>query len=88
MLPRPEGADEARRLRFTTQSERALSTAKAKSPKFEPKNIIDTSSRNRAFAIIRPILCNILELVRTHFAAEGGEEVSPRKFEKAAEPHR
>jgi len=32
--------------------------------------------------------CSILELVRTAFAAAGGEEVPPRKFGKAAEPHR
>ena len=32
--------------------------------------------------------CSILELVRTHFAACGGEEIPPRKFGKAAEPHR
>jgi len=39
------------------------------------------------------ILCCILELVRTHFAQpflrkELGEEIPPRKFGKAAEPHR
>ena len=34
------------------------------------------------------ILCSILELVRTHFAAAGGEEFPPRKFGKAAEPPR
>jgi len=33
-------------------------------------------------------MCSILELVRTAFAACGGEEVPPRKFGKAAEPHR
>src|SRR3989338_10576298 len=33
--------------------------------------------------------CSILELVRTHFAACGGEEILPRKdSENAAEPHR
>ena len=35
-----------------------------------------------------PYWCCILELVRTHFAAAGGEEVPPRKFGKVAEPHR
>jgi len=35
-----------------------------------------------------PFWCSILELVRTHFAACGGEEVPPRKNRKAAEPHR
>ncbi|MEK7145051.1 MAG: hypothetical protein AAB794_04340, partial [Patescibacteria group bacterium] len=49
--------------------------------------------------LIFPFWCSILELVRTHFAAAGGEEVPPlarpkpkgeggRKFGKAAEPHR
>ena len=36
----------------------------------------------------RKLMCSILKLVRTHFAACGGEEVPPRKFGKAAEPHR
>src|SRR3990167_5064477 len=31
-----------------------------------------------------PTWCSILELVRTHF----GREIPPRKFGKAAEPHR
>jgi len=35
-----------------------------------------------------PTWCSILELVRTHFAACGGEEFPPRKFGKAAEPYR
>ena len=35
-----------------------------------------------------PTWCSILKLVRTYFAACGGEEVPPRKFGKAAEPHR
>ena len=35
-----------------------------------------------------PTWCSILKIVRTHFAACGGEEVPPRKFGKAAEPHR
>jgi hypothetical protein len=34
-----------------------------------------------------PKWCSILELVRTHFAAAGGEN-PPRKIRKAAEPHR
>jgi hypothetical protein len=33
-------------------------------------------------------MCCILELVRTHFAACGGEENPPRNSENAAEPHR
>ena len=31
---------------------------------------------------------SILEIVRTVFAACGGEEIPPRKFGKAAPPHR
>src|SRR3989344_1068824 len=34
-----------------------------------------------------PTWCNFLELARPHSAAAGGEEVPPRKFGKAAEPH-
>ena len=34
-----------------------------------------------------PTWCSILKLVRTHFAAAGGEN-PPRKIRKAAEPHR
>ena len=34
-------------------------------------------------------VCSILEIVRTVFAACGGEEIPPRKdSENAAEPHR
>jgi len=35
-----------------------------------------------------PVWCSILELVRTHFAACGGEENPLRNSENAAEPHR
>jgi hypothetical protein len=35
-----------------------------------------------------PTWCSILKIVRTHFAAAGGEEIPPRKSGKAAEPHR
>ena len=35
-----------------------------------------------------PNWCSILKIVRTHFAACGGEEVPPRESENAAEPHR
>jgi len=34
--------------------------------------------------LIFPKWCSILELVRTHFVACGGEEIFPRKFGKAA----
>ena len=55
--------------------------------RLEPENMLNATGRNDAFASIRPRLCSILELVRTHFAAAGGEEVPPRKSGKAAEPH-
>src|SRR3990167_6700250 len=32
--------------------------------------------------------CSILKIVRTHFAAAGGEENPPQNSENAAEPHR
>jgi len=35
-----------------------------------------------------PFWCSILELVRTHFAVAGGEEIPPRKFGKPAVLHR
>ncbi|MCI0566127.1 hypothetical protein L0Y46_02915 [bacterium] len=41
-----------------------------------------------AFETRSIVWCRILELVRTAFAAAGGEEFHPRKFGKAAEPHR
>jgi len=43
-------------------------------------------------SLIFPFWCSILELVRTHFAAVGGEEIPPRIRQladgKAAKPHR
>jgi len=56
-------------------------------PKIEYKIIAERSEANLSSLRI-PFWCSILELVRTHFAACGGEEVPPRKFGKAAEPHR
>ena len=56
-------------------------------PKIEYKLVAERSEANQN-SLTFPFWCNILELVRTHFAAEGGEEVPPRKFGKAAEPHR
>ncbi|OGN05916.1 MAG: hypothetical protein A2750_01760 [Candidatus Yanofskybacteria bacterium RIFCSPHIGHO2_01_FULL_45_42] len=41
----------------------------------------------RGEALTFPTWCRILELVRTAFAAYGGEEVPPRESGKAAEPH-
>jgi len=35
-----------------------------------------------------PDWCRILKIVRTYFAACGRDESPPRKFGKAAEPHR
>ena len=45
-------------------------------------NLIQPEHADRNLSI-----CSILELVRTAFAASGGEEVPQRKFGKAAEPH-
>ena len=64
-------------------------------PKIEYKLVAERSEANQN-RLIFPFWCSILELVRTlrlrsgqaHFAACGGEEVPPRKFGKAAEPHR
>ena len=56
-------------------------------PKIEYELVAERSEANQN-RLIFPFWCSILELVRTHFAACGGEEVPPRKFGKAAEPHR
>ena len=61
-------------------------------PKIEYKLVADpaldagkANQQNLTF----PIWCSILKIVRTVFAPPWrGEEVSPRKFGKAAEPHR
>ena len=56
-------------------------------PKIEYELVAERSEANQnplQFAF----WCSILELVWTHFAAAGGEEFPPRKFGKAAEPHR
>ena len=67
-------------------------------PKIEYKLVAERSEANLQ-NLQFPQWCSILELVRTHFAACGGEEIPPlarpkprseggRKFGKAAEPHR
>ena len=56
-------------------------------PKIEYELVAERSEANQNRLLI-PMWCSILELVRTHFAAAGGEENPPRKFGKAAEPHR
>jgi len=56
-------------------------------PKIEYKIIAERSEANQN-SLTFPTWCSILELVRTHFSACGGEEIPPRKFGKAAEPHR
>jgi len=56
-------------------------------PKIEYKLVAERGEANQN-SLTFPTWCSILELVRTHFAACGGEEVPPRKFGKAAEPHR
>ena len=61
-------------------------------PKIEYELAAERSEANQN-SLTFPTWCSILELVRTHFAEpflrKGlGEEVPPRKFGKAAEPHR
>ena len=56
-------------------------------PKIEYELVAERSEANQN-SLTFPFWCSILELVRTHFAACGGEEVPPRKFGKAAKPHR
>ena len=56
-------------------------------PKIEYKLVAERSEANQN-SLTFPTWCSILELVRTHFAACSGEESPPRKFGKAAEPHR
>jgi len=56
-------------------------------PKIPYKIIAERSEANRNRLQI-PYWCSILKVIRTHFAACGGEESPPRKSENAAEPHR
>ena len=57
--------------------------------KIEYKLVAERSEANQN-PLTFPLWCGILELVRTHFAPRQArsEEVPPRKFGKAAEPHR
>ena len=55
-------------------------------PKIEYKLVAERGEANPT-CLQFPTWCSILELVRTAFAACGGEN-PPRKFGKAAEPHR
>src|SRR3989344_1831120 len=52
-------------------------------PKIEYELVAERSEANLS-NLQFPTWCSILELVRTHF----GKEIPPRKFGKAAEPHR
>ena len=52
-------------------------------PKIEYKLVAERSEANLSNLRI-PFWCSILELVRTHFSGK----IPPRKFGKAAEPHR
>src|SRR3990167_3249487 len=56
-------------------------------PKIEYELVAERSEANHT-CLQFPTWCSILKIVRTHFAAAGGEEVPPRKFGKAAEPQR
>ena len=50
-------------------------------PKIEYKLVAERSEANQN-PLTFPIWCGILELVRTHFAACGGEEAPPAKIRK------
>jgi len=52
-------------------------------PKIEYKLVAERSEANLS-NLQFPMWCSILKLVRTHFS----EKIPPRKFGKAAEPHR
>ena len=52
-------------------------------PKIEYELVAERSEANQN-SLTFPTWCSILELVRTHFS----EKIPPRKFGKAAEPHR
>jgi hypothetical protein len=52
-----------------------------------PYDLVAERSEATSESLTFPTWCRILELVRTAFAAAGGEEVPPRKSGKAAEPH-
>ena len=52
-------------------------------PKIEYQLVAERSEANPS-NLQFPTWCSILELVRTHFS----EKIPPRKFGKAAEPHR
>ena len=56
-------------------------------PKIEYELVAERSETNQN-RLQFPTWCSILKIVRTHFAACGGEEFPPRKFGKAAKPHR
>ena len=59
--------------------------------RFEAKNPYDLVAEprlRRGEALTFPDWCRILKIVRTHFAACGGEESPPRKIRNAAKPHR
>ena len=56
-------------------------------PKIEYELVAERSEANPS-NLQFPTWCSILKIVRTAFAATGGEEIPPRKFRKAAEPHR
>ena len=56
-------------------------------PKIEYKLVAERSEANQN-RLQFPTWCSILKVVRTHFAAAGGEESPPRNSENAAEPRR
>jgi len=56
-------------------------------PKIEYELVAERSEANLS-NLQFPTWCSILKIVRTVFAAAGGEEIPPRKFGEAAKPHR
>ena len=56
-------------------------------PKIEYELVAERSEANQN-SLTFPVWCCILEIVRTVFAACGGEEFPPRKFGKAAPARR
>ncbi|MEK7117350.1 MAG: hypothetical protein AAB861_01090, partial [Patescibacteria group bacterium] len=57
------------------------------SPKI-PYNLVAERSEATPNHLQIPYWCCILKIVRTHFAAAGGEKNSPQNSENAAEPRR
>ncbi|MEI9966953.1 MAG: hypothetical protein WDN67_05030 [Candidatus Moraniibacteriota bacterium] len=51
---------------------KGLKEARCQNPRFEPRNIVDTSDSNEVFASVRPILLRMWDDVRKSIIAENG----------------